>query len=33
VSGTYPDLRAALGDPLLGHNLLQLALTHVSYAY
>jgi ribonuclease-3 len=33
VSGTYPDLRAALGDPVLDAELLQLALTHRSYAY
>jgi ribonuclease-3 len=33
VSGTYPELRAALGDPVLDAELLQLALTHRSYAY
>ncbi len=29
----YPDLRAALGDPVLDAGLLELALTHRSYAY
>jgi ribonuclease-3 len=33
VSGTYPELRAALGEPELDAGLLQLALTHRSYAY
>jgi len=32
-SRTYPDLRAALGDPELSPELLELALTHRSYAY
>jgi ribonuclease-3 len=29
----YPDLRAALGDPVLDAELLERALTHRSYAY
>ena len=29
----YPDLRAALGNPVLDPELLELALTHRSYAY
>ena len=29
----YPDLRAALGHPVLDAELLELALTHRSYAY
>ncbi|MFL6106594.1 MAG: ribonuclease III [Marmoricola sp.] len=32
-SGDYPDLRAALGDPELSPELLELALTHRSFAY
>jgi ribonuclease-3 len=32
-SRTYPDLRAALGDPQLSPELLELALTHRSFAY
>jgi ribonuclease-3 len=31
--GTYTDLRAALGDPELSPELLELALTHRSFAY
>jgi len=31
--GAYLDLRAALGDPVLSPELLELALTHRSYAY
>ena len=29
----YPELRTALGDPILDPELLELALTHRSYAY
>jgi ribonuclease III len=32
-SPQLPDLRAALGDPVLGDDLLERALTHRSYAY
>lgn len=31
--GRYQDLRAALGDPILSPELLELALTHRSFAY
>lgn len=30
---TYPELRSALGDPILDAELLERALTHRSYAY
>ncbi|WP_441928730.1 ribonuclease III [Marmoricola sp. RAF53] len=33
MTQSYEDLRAALGDPDLGPELLELALTHRSYAY
>jgi len=33
VSASHDELRAALGDPVLDPELLQLALTHRSYAY
>jgi ribonuclease III len=33
VYGDYPDLRGALGDPILDPELLERALTHRSYAY
>jgi len=33
LTQSYEDLRAALGDPDLGPELLELALTHRSYAY
>jgi ribonuclease-3 len=33
TDSNYPDLRAALGDPVLSAELLELALTHRSYAY
>jgi ribonuclease III len=33
VSSTYPELRAALGEPVLDAELLHLALTHRSFAY
>ncbi|MFL6024996.1 MAG: ribonuclease III [Marmoricola sp.] len=33
VPGAYQDLRASLGDPVLSPELLELALTHRSYAY
>ncbi|WP_310962836.1 ribonuclease III [Nocardioides terrisoli] len=33
MSATYPELRQALGDPVLDPELLTLALTHRSYAY
>jgi ribonuclease-3 len=32
-AGSFPSLRAALGDPILDPGLLELALTHRSYAY
>jgi len=33
VLSNYAELRAALGDPVLDPELLELALTHRSYAY